>query len=107
MQEFRYSDASQAYKDLLHNFQSQIGANELQSTKDDAGAVQLMRPDRPEAVTFNGPVDIPLHREPDLDNLDANVATENSTDAWILDTGANFSTVSVSFAHRLGIQVSP
>ena len=106
VQMYRYADASQVYGDLLHNFADRLSSVERQSVNDDAALARLLREVEPETVTFNGTVDVPLHREPGLGTLDANVTVGDRTESWILDTGANVSTVSASFAHMLGLPFS-
>jgi hypothetical protein len=103
---YRYNDAIQAYEELLHKFASQMDKVERQGAKDDYHTVLLLRNAPPETVSFEGRIDLPTHRNPVLDTIEANLTVNGVEQSWILDTGANFSTVSASFAARLGVQLS-
>jgi tetratricopeptide (TPR) repeat protein len=103
---FRYNDAIAAYKDLLDNFAGQLDKAELQSTRDDYAAVQLLKDAPPQTVSFKGPIDLPIERNPVLGTMDVSLTVNGVTQAWLLDTGANFSAISASFAKKLGLQMA-
>ncbi|MGB9106077.1 MAG: retropepsin-like aspartic protease [Terriglobales bacterium] len=103
---FAYDKAIAAYADLLRNFAAQLDRAERQSTKNDYGAARLLQGAPPQTVAFAGAIDLPMHRNAVLGTLDADLTVNGATASWILDTGANFSTVSASFARRLGLQLS-
>jgi hypothetical protein len=100
---FRYRDAIRTYQDLLDNFGGQLDQIERQSTSDDYGMLLLLKDIPPQTISFEGPVDLATHRNSALDTIDADLTVGGVTAAWILDTGANFSAVSESFARRLGL----
>jgi hypothetical protein len=100
---FRYNDAIRTYQDLLDNFGGQLGKAERQSTSDDYGMLLLLKDVPPQTISFDGPVDLTTHRNSALDTIDSELTVGGVTASWILDTGANFSTVSESFARRLGL----
>ncbi len=104
---YRYADAVRAYQDLLHNFASQLDKSEKQSTTDDYRTVLLLKDAPPQSITFAGSVDLPMHRNPVLDTLDVALTVGGVTESWILDTGANYSAVTASFARRLGAKLLP
>ena len=103
---FAYDKAIGAYEDLLRNFAAELDEAERQSTKDDYGTVRLLQGAPAQTLSLDGPVDLPIHRNPVLGTLDADLTVNGVAAPWILDTGANFSTVSASFARRLGLRLS-
>lgn len=103
---FAYDKAIGAYRELLRDFASHLDDAERQSTRDDYGVVLLLQGAPAQTLTFDGSVDLPIHRNAVLGTLDVDLSVNGVTAAWILDTGANFSTVSASFARRLGLQLS-
>ncbi len=102
---FRYNDAIRTYQDLLDNFGGQLDKAERQSTKDDYGGALLLKDVLPQTISFEGPVDLTTHRNSVLDTIDTDLTVDGVTASWVLDTGANFSTVSASFAQRLGVRL--
>lgn len=103
---FRCSDAIPMYEKLLGNYSSHLGAVEKQSTDDDYHAVLLLKGAPPQTISFDGAIDLATHRNPVLGTIDADLTVNGIEQSWILDTGANFSTVSASFAAKLGVQLS-
>ena len=103
---YRYADAIPVYEDLLHHFAAQMDKTERQSTDDDYRATLLLRDAPPQTIAFQGPVDVPTHRNPVLGTIEATLKVNGVEESWILDTGANLSTVSASFARKLGVPVS-
>ena len=103
---YDYDKAINAYQDLMQHFAPLLGDAERQSTRDDYHTVALLQGAPPQTVSFDGPIDLPVHRNAVLGTLETTLTVRGVTEPWILDTGANFSTVSASFAHRLGLQLS-
>jgi hypothetical protein len=103
---FRYADAAQAFDDLLTHFSSQLTREQLQSTKDDAGLAQILRQAPPQAITWDGATRLKTERNP-LNSVNAELTVNGVRGPWLLDTGANLSLVSKSFAERLGLKPLP
>jgi predicted aspartyl protease len=103
---YRYNDAIQAYEELLHKFASQMDKVERQGAEDDYHTVLLLRNAPPQTISFDGEIDLAVHRNPVIENIEANLTINGVEQSWILDTGANFSTVSASFANKLGVRIS-
>lgn len=103
---FRYDDAARAYDDLLMHFSNKLRGERLQGTKDDAGVARLLRGAPPQRISWNGPTRLKTER-----NVLGSVVTELTVNGirekWLLDTGANLSVVSRSFARQLGIKLLP
>src|SRR5581483_3825692 len=100
-----YEDAASAYADLLAHFATEIDKNKLDAIKDDYGVIKLLTKVSPQTVSMNEPIQLQTKRSP-IGSIDADLTVNNITAPWILDTGANFSVVSASFAKRLGVQPS-
>ena len=100
---FQYGDAAQADDDLLTHFSSQLKPEELKTTKDDAGLVRILREAPPQTLTWDGPVKLKTEHNP-LNSLNVALTVNGVEGPWLLDTGANLSVVSKSFAKRLGLK---
>jgi predicted aspartyl protease len=101
----RYAEAIGAYANLFDNFSKQIDKSDLRSLKDDYSTVRLLENAPAQTISIDGPVRIQTHRGP-IGSIDAELTVNGITASWILDTGANFSTMSASFARRLGLELS-
>jgi len=103
---FDYADAAPVYDDLLSHFSSQLRPEQLQSLKDDAGLAQILREAPPQTITWNGPLRLKSERNP-VGDVDLDLTVNGVPGQWLLDTGANLSVVSKSFAQRLGLRLLP
>jgi hypothetical protein len=103
---YRYRDALPAFEKVLRKFPSQLDVVERKDMQDDYQTVRLLKNVPPQTVTFDGAVDLPIHRNPNLGSIETNLTVNGVDQSWLLDTGANFSGVSQSFAARLGVPLS-
>ena len=103
---FQYGDAAQVYDDLLTHFSSQLGPDELKGAKDDVGLARILREAPAQTVTWDGAVRLKTERNP-LNSMNVDLTVNGVQGPWLLDTGANFSVVSKSFAERLGLKFLP
>jgi aspartyl protease len=101
---FQYGDAARAYDDLLTHFSSRLKTDELKGTKDDAGLAQILREAPAQTVTWGGAVRLKTERNP-LNSMNVDLTANGVEGPWLLDTGANLSVVSRSFAERLGLKL--
>jgi predicted aspartyl protease len=102
---YRYRDAADTCNDLLAHFPKQLSKAERSSEKDDCATFNLLRSAPAQTVTISGPVAVPTQQSP-LGSIDIQLTVNGVTAPWLLDTGANFSVVSMSFAQRLGLKLS-
>jgi predicted aspartyl protease len=103
---FRYADAASTYDDLLVHFADQLSGEELQGSKDDAGVAHLLREAPAQSIAWQGPTRLKTERDT-IDSLVTELTVNGVREKWLLDTGANLSVVSRSFAKRLGLQPLP
>ena len=103
---FQYGDAAQVYDDLLAHFSTQLGPDELKGAKDDAGLARILREAPAQTVTWDGAVRLKTERNP-LNSMNVDLTVNGVQGPWLLDTGANLSVVSKSFAERLGLNFLP
>ncbi len=103
---FQYGDAVQVYDDLLTHFSSHMKPQELKSTKDDAGLARILREAPAQTITWDGAVRLKTERNP-LNSMNVDLTVNGVQGPWLLDTGANLSVVSKSFAERLGLKFLP
>ena len=106
---FRYAQASALYTRLLTEAPSGLSPARLKDDQDDADTIKLLLDAPPQTIDINAPgttlTDIPTHSD-HLKSITADLTVHNITAPWILDTGANFSVVSESFARQLGLTLS-
>ena len=102
---YRYAQASALYTRLLTEAPAGLSPTLLKDDQDDADTIKLVLAAPPQTIDINTPIDIPT-RSDHLKSITADLTAHNITAPWILDTGANFSVVSESFAHQLGLTLS-
>ena len=102
---FHYAEASALYTRLLTEDPSGLSPSLLKDDQDDADTIKLLLNAPPQTIDINAPIDLPTHSDP-LKSITADLTVHNITAPWILDTGANFSVVTESFARQLGLTLS-
>ena len=102
---FRYAEASALYGRLLGNYADVLPPILLKDDQDDADTIKLLLNAPPQTIDINGPIDLPTHSDR-LKSITTDLTVHNITAPWILDTGANFSVVSETFARQLGLTLS-
>jgi predicted aspartyl protease len=95
---YRYREAAQAYDDLEQHFDEGL----RRGVGSDAAVARLLRDVSPQTVEWTGPVHLPTSRNP-IGSLVSEIAIDGVSEQWLLDTGANQSVVSRSYAQRLGL----
>lgn len=103
---FRYADAARTYEELLAHFAHQLDHEKLQGTRDDAGVMHLLSGSPVQTITWHGPVRLKTERNP-LGSLVTQLDVNGVRAPWLLDTGANLSVVSRSFAQRTKLKPLP
>ena len=103
---YQYSDAAKAFDDLLGHFAREVAPADLQNDRDNSGVVHLLKAAPPQTISFDGPVRLKTQRDPTGD-LDTDLTVNGVSEHWLLDTGANMSVVTVSFAKSLGVKALP
>jgi len=103
---FRYVDAAKTDDDLLAHFANQMSPGDLKEVHDDAEIMHILRDAPPQTITWDGLVRLKTERNP-LNSQNVDLIVNGVEGRWLLDTGANLSLVSESFAHRLGLQPLP
>ncbi len=102
----RYADAARIDDDLLTHFSDQLTPEELKGAKDDSGIMHILLDAPPQTITWDGPVDLKTERNP-INSLNLGLTVNGVSGPWLVDTGANLSVVSKSFAARLGLSPLP
>ena len=102
---FRYKDAALQYSILLNQYPRDIDAAVLAGIRDDFGIIQLIADYPPQGIERMRSGRLKTVTSP-LGTFDVMLTVNGVQAPWILDTGANFSLVSASFAKQLGIKVS-
>ena len=106
---FRYAQASTLYTRLLTTDAAGLSPNLLKDDQDDSDTLKLLLTAPPQTITIDSPahtlIDLPTHSDP-LGSITADLTVHGITAPWILDTGANFTAISETFAHQLGLTFS-
>jgi len=93
--------------DYRKNFQYAAAARLSDDPKsDDDVLLQILRNTPPQTITWNGPVRLTTERNP-LNSTNVELTVNGVKGPWLLDTGANDSVVSKSFAEKLGLKLLP
>ena len=106
MNVFRYGDAASAYEELISRFSSQMSAQDLKDVKDDLPLARILSHAPSQTIEWDGPVVLHTKRNP-LGSQNLDLSINGVQGAWLLDTGANLSVVSQSFAQRLHLDLLP
>lgn len=102
----RYADEARTFDDLLTHFSAQYDPKELQDAKDTAEIAKILREAPPQTVEWHGIATLKTARNP-INSLNAELTVNGVQGPWLLDTGANLSVVTKSFAERLGLKPLP
>ena len=93
----RYREAAQAFDEIEQHF-----ADKHLDVADDAALARILREAPAQTVEWQGPVRVPTSRNP-IGLVDSEIAIDGIREQWLLDTAANQSVVSRSYAERLGL----
>ena len=108
---FRYAAASELYTRLLSTAADGLPPELLKDDQDDSATLKLLVNAPAQTIGFDGSasgkpaVDLRTYSDP-LHDITVELAVHGVKAPWILDTGANFSTISASFARQLGLTPS-
>jgi predicted aspartyl protease len=98
----QYSDAVRAYAELSDRFVNQLD----HFPADDAALARILTATPPQTISWDGPVRLKTSKNP-IGSRVAELVVNGVRGPWILDTGANQSVVSRTFAERLGVTPLP
>lgn len=93
---YRYADAFRIYRELAKGFPGT-------EKDDDYSLLKVLQSVPPQTISWDGPTRLKTEHSP-LGSIDAELTVNGIKGPWLLDTGANHSVVSVSFAKLLGLQ---
>src|SRR4051794_14034937 len=98
----QYGDAARAYAELSDHFGNQLD----HFPADDAALAGILKGTPPQTISWQGPVTLKTSKNP-IGSRVAELVVNGVRGLWILDTGANQSVVSRTFAERLGVTPLP
>jgi len=97
-----YAAAAKAYDDLSAFFpEDAVGG-----IRDDAGVLHLLSKVQPMTVDWHGSTHLKVTRNA-IGSKATKLMVNGIQEEWLLDTGANYSVVSKSYARRLGLTLLP
>ncbi|MES2393050.1 MAG: retropepsin-like aspartic protease [Acidobacteriota bacterium] len=103
---FHYAQASSFYDQLFACCTAALPPSLLKDDQDDNTTLKILASTPPQTIALTGQIDVPTHPDP-LGSITADVTVNNITTPWILDTGANITTITESFAKQLGLTPLP
>ena len=98
----QYGDAVRAYAELSDRFANQLD----HFPADDAALARILNGTSPQTIAWHGPVKLKTSKNP-IGSRVAELVVNGVRGPWLLDTGANQSVVSRTFAERLGVTPLP
>jgi predicted aspartyl protease len=98
----QYGDAARAYAELSDRFANQLD----HFPHGDAALARMLGGTPPQTISWHGPVKLATSKNP-INSRVAELVVNGVPGPWILDTGANQSVVSQTFAERLGVAPLP
>ena len=99
---YQYRQAADAYDDLEQHF-----AHELHDdVADDAALARMLSGVPPQTIAWEGPVRLAMAKNP-IGLWTSDLSANGVRAAWLLDTGANYSVITRSFAQQLGLTALP
>lgn len=102
---FEYGNAVWYYDRLLRDYSNELSPEVRQDDSNDDSVLRLLKNAPKQSISVAGVVDLPIARAPNgvyRTILDVHGVSGD----WILDTGADHSVVSESFAKELGLKLS-
>jgi predicted aspartyl protease len=94
----QYGEAARAYAELSDRFADQLD----RFPADDAALARILSGTPPQSISWNGPVKLKTSKNP-IGSRVTELVVNGVRGLWLLDTGANQSVVSRTFAQRLGV----
>lgn len=98
----QYGDAARAYSELSDNFPGQLD----RFPADDIALSRILSGTPPQTIAWQGPVRLKTSRNP-IGSRVTELTVNGVRELWLLDTGANQTVVTQSFAKRLGLTPLP
>ncbi|SFW23807.1 Aspartyl protease [Luteibacter sp. UNCMF366Tsu5.1] len=99
-----YADQSAVLREAAKHHAKDIGPDAMRGVEDVIALSSALSGSPPQTVSFSGASRLPIRRNP-LGTLDVDAVANGIGGSWMLDSGANYSVVSESFAKRLGLSV--
>ncbi|MFX1681388.1 retropepsin-like aspartic protease [Mitsuaria sp. CC2] len=99
-----YSKQASTLRLAVSRYADQMKPGMLDGVRTDLALASALSGSPPQTVSLSGESRVPIRRNP-LGTFDVDVVANGVDAAWMLDSGANYSIVSASFARRLGLDV--
>lgn len=102
---FRYADWAQVLSDIREHYADQLDVTAKKQVNDDFQLAELLKNAPPQTVKFDGSQTVTIRRSR-FGLLEVAVTIGERVEWWIFDTGASTTTISMSTAKRLGLELS-
>lgn len=99
-----YADQARVLRDAVERHASDIGPDAMHGVNDVLALATALSGSPAQTISFAGPSRLPIRRNP-LGTFDVAAVANGVSGSWMLDSGANYSVVSESFARRLGLPI--
>lgn len=100
-----YAEVAKTLREAIEQHADQMKPGFLTSVKTDLALVSALSNSQPQNVSISGESELPIRRNP-LGTLNVDAVANGVSAAWMLDSGANYSIVSESFARRLKLDIA-
>lgn len=104
IQNYQYKEASELYKVILEQYSDILDSSEIVNFKNIYQLFGVLTSVKPQLIHKRNTVKISSHRN-QFNHLMIPVKCEGIVDEFIFDTGANLSTISDSYAKKMGLTI--
>lgn len=103
--QFRYADQARVLSDILEHYADQLDAAGRKGVEDDFQLAELLKTTPVQTVKLDGSQTLAVRRSR-FGLLEVPVTIGERIEWWIFDTGASTTTITMSTAKRLGLELS-
>lgn len=100
-----YADQARTLRVAVARYAGQMEPEALAGVRTVLALASALSDSPPQTVSFSGETRLPIRRNP-LGTLDVEARANGVGAHWMLDSGANYSVVSASFAKRLKLEIA-
>ncbi|MFV0590061.1 MAG: aspartyl protease family protein [Draconibacterium sp.] len=104
VRDYQYKKASETYKTILEQYDNVLDSSEIESYKNVYQLFGTLESVKPQQIHKTDNTTIPSYRNR-FNHLMTPVKSGQIEDEFIFDTGANLSTISDSYAHKMGLKI--
>lgn len=100
-----YAEEAKTLREAIERYADRMKPGVLTSVKSDLALASALSNSQPQNTSISGESELPIRRN-SLGTLNVDAVANGVSAAWMLDSGANYSIVSESFARRLKLEIA-